>query len=191
MTFRNLSAPALASFVPSGLNRRPKTVSEWSAVERPDEQPLADLPELDLARPRRLAAAGRQQLAVGAEVERQDAEGVRAERLHLRPRPLERPALSVLSAEAETSDAVGREGDRLDRLDRPVVRARCGRRRSRPGPSPPPRPSRRPRPPAVASRSPVGLKATELTGPGWPASVGLTAPVAEVEQPRPSCRPSR
>ena len=95
VTFRNLSAPALASSVPSGLNRRPKTVSEWSAVERPDEQPLADLPELDLARPRRLAAARREQRAVGVEVERQDAEGVRAERLHLRPPALVRPRSSA------------------------------------------------------------------------------------------------
>ena len=71
-------------------------------LERAAEQPLADLPELDLARSRRLAAAGRQQLAVGAEVEGQDPEDVGAERLVLGPAPLEVQVLSVASAEAET-----------------------------------------------------------------------------------------
>jgi hypothetical protein len=41
VTFRNLSAAAEASFVPSGLNRRAKTVSEWSVSCDRTSSPLA------------------------------------------------------------------------------------------------------------------------------------------------------
>ena len=71
----NLSAPQVASILPSGLKQTPKTVSLWPFLMSATSLPRGHVEDLDLAVLGRGAAAGGQQLAVGREGQGHDAVG--------------------------------------------------------------------------------------------------------------------
>ena len=178
-TLRNLSAEADGELRPVGAESEGEDGVGVQVVQAPHELARGHVPELHLARPRRLAAARGHELAVGAEVDRQDAEDVRAERSGLGPGP---------STVQHPGGLVG--GPR-----------RAGRRRARAtawtaGAGSPafaagwpkaitPRPVAMsqtlttPSAPAVTTRSPFGRNATASTGP--PCGPKVAAELARVQ----------